>query len=93
MTALLITLLLFTIKVLKVVLAAGLVVGSVVAAKKFLFGDEKIDFSFTTKEKPVVCVCSCCKATLEADYKFCPSCGAVKEAAVEQTAAAAEPVS
>ncbi|MFZ5639793.1 MAG: hypothetical protein ACOY4Q_03780 [Bacillota bacterium] len=88
MIALLTSILLLTIKVLKVVLAVGLVVGSVAAAKKYLFGDEKIDFSFTTKEKPVDCVCPCCKATLEADYKFCPSCGAAKETAVEQTAAA-----
>jgi rRNA maturation endonuclease Nob1 len=87
MTALLTSVLLLTIKVLKVVLVAGLVIGSVAAAKKYLFGDEKINFSFTTKEKPDN-VCSCCKAALEADYNFCPSCGAAKETAVEQTTAA-----
>lgn len=86
MTALITTLLVFTIKALKVVLVIGLVVGSVVAAKKYLFGDEKIDFSFKTKEKPATCECSCCKATLQVEYKFCPICGTAKEAVAEQKA-------
>lgn len=86
MTALITTLLVFTIKALKVVLVIGLVVGSVVAAKKYLFGDEKIDFSFRTKEKPATCECSCCKATLQVGYKFCPICGTAKEAVAEQKA-------
>jgi len=87
MTALITTLLVFTVKALKVVLVIGLVVGSVVAAKKYLFGDEKIDFSFKkTKEEPASCECPCCKAALQAEYKFCPICGAAKETVTEQKA-------
>ncbi len=84
MTALITTILIFTIKVLKVVLVIGLVAGSVVAAKKYLFGDEKIDFSFLAREKPAASECSCCKVTLEAGYKFCPKCGTAKETVAEE---------
>ncbi|MFZ5639790.1 MAG: hypothetical protein ACOY4Q_03765 [Bacillota bacterium] len=86
MTALITTILLLTVKVLKVVLALGLVVGSVAAAKKYLFGDEKIDFSFITGKKTDVPVCACCKAPLQAGHKFCPGCGAAAE--TEQKAVA-----
>ena len=86
MTALLVTILGLVIGILKIALVVGLVVGSVVAAKKYLFGDEKIDFSFKTKEKPATCECSCCKATLQVGYKFCPICGTAKEAVAEQKA-------
>jgi len=84
MTALITALLVFTIKALKVVLVIGLVAGTVLAAKKYLFGDEKIDFSFITKDKPATWECSCCKTTLKAEYRFCPSCGTTKEPADEQ---------
>lgn len=77
-------LLLIIIKVLKVILVIGLVVGSVVAAKKYLFGDEKIDFSFSTKEEPSTCECPGCKAKLQVEYKFCPICGTARITVVEQ---------
>jgi len=84
MTALITTLLVFTIKALKLVLVIGLVVGSVMAAKKYLFGDEKIDFSLNKfKKEPVTRECPCCKAMLQVEYKFCPSCGSTLEKAVE----------
>lgn len=70
------------------VLVIGLVVGSVVAAKKFLFGDKKIDFSFKTKVEPVTYQCSCCKAKLLVAYKFCPVCSTAKEAVNESKVAA-----
>lgn len=85
MTALLVTILGLVIGILKIALVVGLVVGSVVAAKKYLFGDEKIDFSFKTKEKPSKWVCSCCNAAQEAVYKFCPNCGTAKEEAADKT--------
>ncbi|MDA8235399.1 MAG: zinc ribbon domain-containing protein [Clostridia bacterium] len=87
MTEIITSLLGFTIVVLKVLLVIGLVIGSVVAAKKYLFGDEKIDFSFNKiKAETITPECPHCKAALQADYKFCPNCGATKEAVAEQKA-------
>ncbi len=80
MTALITTVLILTVKVLKVVLVVGLVAGSVAVAKKYLFGDEKIDFSFITGKKTTTGECASCKVTLQAEHKFCPGCGTAKDA-------------
>lgn len=79
MTTLIVAILSLTVKALKLVLVIGLVAGSVQVAKKYLFSDEKFNFSFKTGEKPAAALCSCCQAKLETGHRFCPSCGAAAE--------------
>lgn len=50
MTALITGILVLAVKVLKILLVVGLVVGSVLAAKKYLIDTKKLEFSFYSKE-------------------------------------------
>jgi uncharacterized protein (UPF0212 family) len=74
LTALVTSILVLAVKVLKILLVVGLVVGSVLAAKKYLLDDKKLDFSFISKEDDGTYKCPSCDTKLNAEFKFCPNC-------------------
>ncbi|MDA8235396.1 MAG: zinc ribbon domain-containing protein [Clostridia bacterium] len=74
LTALITGILVLAVKVLKILLVVGLVVGSVLAAKKYLIDNKKLDFSFGSKDDDGTYQCPSCATKLDAEFKFCPDC-------------------
>lgn len=74
LTTLITGILVLILKVLKVLLVIGLIAGSVLAAKKYLLNDEKLDFSFFPKEGINNTLCPSCGALLNGEYNVCPNC-------------------
>lgn len=74
LTGLITSILVLAVKVLKILLVVGLVVGSVLAAKKYLIDNKKLEFSFGSKEDDGTYKCPSCGTKLDAEFKFCPNC-------------------
>jgi len=74
LSALITGILVLAVKVLKILLVVGLVVGSVLAAKKYLIDDKKLDFNLFSKDDDGTYKCPSCGTKLNAEFKFCPNC-------------------
>ncbi len=68
------------VKLLWFVFVISLVVGTVLFIKKYLFDDKKINLKFLEEIYETDPACPACGTKLKAEYRFCPGCGAEKNA-------------
>ncbi len=83
-SGLLASILVLAIKVLWLVLVISLIAGIVIAARKHIFNDKRINLPQLDKVFAMGYTCPNCGTGLKGDYKFCPHCAAALKVTCSQ---------